>query len=80
VNKCPALWERAIAKFNDRSARVGILGLGYAGLPLACCFAEAGFQTLGFDIDRSKIEQLSAGWSYIGHIPVERIAGLVKKG
>ncbi len=35
-------WERAIAKFKDRSARVGVLGLGYAGLPLTCCFAEAG--------------------------------------
>ena len=45
------LWERAIEKFNDRRARIGVLGLGYAGLPLTCCFAEAGFQTYGFDID-----------------------------
>lgn len=71
------LSERAIAKFNDRSARVGILGLGYAGLPLTCCFAEAGFETLGFDIDRSKIDQLQAGRSYIGHIPAERITRLI---
>jgi hypothetical protein len=47
------LWERAIEKFNHRSARVGVLGLGYAGLPLTCCFAEAGFETFGFDVDRS---------------------------
>jgi len=74
------LWERAIARFNDRSARIGVLGLGYAGLPLTCCFAEAGFQTYGFDIDAEKVEQLQAGRSYIGHIPPERIGRLVKDG
>ncbi len=72
------LLEHAIRKFEDRSARVGVLGLGYAGLPLTCCFAEAGFQTMGFDIDPAKIEQLQAGRSYIGHISGERIAQLVK--
>ncbi len=74
------LRERAIAKFNDRSARIGVLGLGYAGLPLTCCFAEAGFETLGFDVDHAKIEQLCAGHSYIGHIPAARIAHLVESG
>ena len=74
------LWERAIAKFNDRSARIGVLGLGYAGLPLTCCFAEAGFQTYGFDIDAEKVAQLQAGRSYIGHIPAARIGRLVKDG
>ncbi len=74
----PGLWERAIAKFDNRSARVGVLGLGYAGLPLTCCFAEAGFETFGFDVDRSKIEKLRAGRSYIGHIPAQRIARLVE--
>jgi UDP-N-acetyl-D-glucosamine dehydrogenase len=75
-----SLWEHAIAKFNDRSARVGVLGLGYAGLPLTCCFAEAGFETLGFDVDRSKVEQLQSGRSYIGHIPADRIARLLEAG
>ncbi len=74
------LWERAIARFNYRTARVGVLGLGYAGLPLTCCFAEAGFETYGFDVDSAKIEQLQAGSSYIGHIPSDRIAGLINKG
>ena len=74
------LWERAIAKFKDRTARVGVLGLGYAGLPLTCCFAEAGFETLGFDVDRAKVEQLQAGRSYIGHIPAQRISGLAEAG
>jgi UDP-N-acetyl-D-glucosamine dehydrogenase len=72
------LWEVAVSRFEDRSARVGVLGLGYAGLPLTCCFAEAGFYTLGFDVDRAKVEQLSAGRSYIGHIPAQRIARLVE--
>ncbi|HEV3113362.1 MAG TPA: nucleotide sugar dehydrogenase [Candidatus Binataceae bacterium] len=45
---------------------------------MTCCFAEAGFETFGFDVDRSKVEQLRAGRSYIGHIPAERIARLVK--
>ncbi len=72
------LWEVAVSRFEDRSARVGVLGLGYAGLPLTCCFAEAGFHTLGFDVDRAKIEQLQAGRSYIGHIPARRIARLVE--
>ena len=75
-----ALWERAIEKFNARSARVGILGLGYAGLPLTCGFAEAGFQTIGFDVDSTKVHRLQAGNSYIGHIPSERIAKLIKSG
>ncbi len=75
-----ALWESAIAKFNDRSARVGVLGLGYAGLPLTCCFAETGFETYGFDVDRAKVDQLRAGRSYIGHIPAQRIARLVASG
>lgn len=72
------MWEHAIANFNHRRARVGVLGLGYAGLPLTCCFAEAGFETLGFDVDPSKIEHLLAGRSYIGHIPSQRIEQLVK--
>ena len=74
------LWERAIAKFNDRSARIGVLGLGYAGLPLTCGFAEAGFETFGFDVDGAKIQQLQAGQSYIGHIPAQRIARLIECG
>ncbi len=75
-----SLHESLVEKFNARSARVGVLGLGYAGLPLTCCFAEAGFETLGFDIDPSKIRKLTEGKSYIGHIPSQRIADLVRGG
>ena len=74
------LWKDAEEKFKHHRARVGVLGLGYAGLPLTCCFAEAGFETIGFDVDQTKIQKLAAGQSYIGHIPSARIAALVQSG
>lgn len=60
--------QTLLAKIADRSAVVGICGLGYVGLPLSLRFAQAGFRVIGFDIDRAKIEALNAGHSYIGHI------------
>ena len=56
------------AKIADRSARVGIIGLGYVGLPLARAFAEEGLAVLGFDTDAAKIAKIGRGESYIGHI------------
>jgi UDP-N-acetyl-D-glucosamine dehydrogenase len=53
---------------TGRTARVGIIGLGYVGLPLARAFGQAGFRVLGFDTDPAKVEALAAGRSYIGHI------------
>jgi UDP-N-acetyl-D-glucosamine dehydrogenase len=67
-------------KLRNRSARVGIIGLGYVGLPLACLFAEKGFATTGFDIDSAKVTALNAGRSYIKHIPAKRVAALRKAG
>jgi UDP-N-acetyl-D-glucosamine dehydrogenase len=72
----PALAGRMAAK----TAKVGIIGLGYVGLPLACLFAEKGFKVTGFDVDPKKIEALSAGRSYIKHIPTGRVRPLVKAG
>jgi UDP-N-acetyl-D-glucosamine dehydrogenase len=63
-----------------RRARIGIIGLGYVGLPLACLFAEKGFPTVGFDIDSLKVTALNAGRSYIKHIPGKRIAAIHKAG
>src|SRR5262245_35658615 len=63
-----------------RSARVGIIGLGYVGLPLACLFAEKGFPTTGFDIDATKVTALNNGRSYINHIPKKRIAAIRANG
>jgi len=57
-----------IRKLNNKSARIGIVGLGYVGLPLAKLYLQSGFPVHGFDIDAEKIEALKAGRSYIGHI------------
>ncbi|QEH37836.1 UDP-N-acetyl-D-glucosamine 6-dehydrogenase [Aquisphaera giovannonii] len=62
-----------MAKIESTTVRVGIVGLGYVGLPLARAFAERGIAVLGFDTDPGKIEKLERGESYIGHIPDEVI-------
>lgn len=68
------------AAIDNHSAKVGIIGLGYVGLPLVRTFVEAGFRTLGYDVDARKPERLLAGESYIGHIPGEWIASAVAEG
>ena len=60
--------EQLLARLADKSALIGIYGLGYVGLPLALRFSEAGFRVLGFDIDNAKVEALAQGRSYIEHI------------
>ena len=69
-----------INKIKERTACVGIIGLGYVGLPLVQEFGKAGFPVIGLDIDPSKVEKLSKGESYIRHIPSEGIANMVKTG
>ncbi|NLE37407.1 MAG: nucleotide sugar dehydrogenase, partial [Pirellulaceae bacterium] len=64
-------------KIVDQSAVIGILGLGYVGLPLVRAFVAAGYPTMGFDVDASKVDKLLAGESYIEHIPSEWIADCV---
>jgi len=64
----------------DRSAKIGILGLGYVGLPLAMRFVEAGFEVIGLDIDPVKVEMLNDGKSYIKHLGEDRIAEMMKTG
>jgi UDP-N-acetyl-D-glucosamine dehydrogenase len=58
-----------IAALRDKSATIGIIGLGYVGLPLALTFSDKGFPIVGFDVDPAKISALDAGKSYLGHIP-----------
>ena len=71
---------RLLRAIEERSARVGIVGLGYVGLPLALTFAERGFAVLGFDVDPVKVQRLGAGESYIDHVPASRVAALVDRG
>ena len=67
-------------KIETRSARVGIIGLGYVGLPLGLLFSEEKFPVTGFDIDASKVENLNSGASYIHHIPSTEIQAAGKRG
>lgn len=68
------------AKIESHHAKVGIIGLGYVGLPLARAFSLGGFPVIGFDVDPKKVEQLHAGKSYLKHIPADGIAAMRKAG
>ena len=72
--------NRLIERIVARQAVIGVIGLGYVGLPLACLFAETGFQVMGFDVDTVKVDALNQGTSYIEHIPSARIAALRDSG
>jgi UDP-N-acetyl-D-glucosamine dehydrogenase len=72
--------SQLLEKIADRSARVGIIGLGYVGLPLALIFEEAGFTVTGLDVDAKKPEALRRGESYIRHIGAERVAAAFARG
>ncbi len=66
--------SQLIARFDTRTAVVGIIGLGYVGLPLSLRYAQAGFKVLGIDIDGAKVDRLNGGTSYIEHIKPAAIA------
>src|SRR5262249_21402758 len=74
------LASRLGGAIDGRTARVGVIGLGYVGLPLVEMFAGKGFPVLGLDIDPVKVERLEAGESYIRHIASERVAALRNSG
>ncbi|QOL52253.1 nucleotide sugar dehydrogenase [Massilia litorea] len=69
----PAYLDQLIAKLHDGTAVIGIIGLGYVGLPLTLRYSEAGFRVLGIDIDSAKVEKLNRGESYIENIPANSI-------
>lgn len=69
-----------IEKMKNRSATIGIVGLGYVGLPLMLRFTEVGYKVLGIDIDSTKTQSLNDGKSYIEHIPSKAIENAVTKG
>ncbi len=69
-----------LEKINDKTAKVGIIGLGYVGLPLGLEFALKGFDVIGFDVDKTKIPLLMEGKSYIKHIPADKIKKAVDSG
>jgi UDP-N-acetyl-D-glucosamine dehydrogenase len=67
-------------KFEDRTARIAVLGMGYVGLPLAVVFAEAGFEVIGIDPDVHKVEALNNKQSYIGDVSTPDVKRLVEAG
>ena len=67
-------------KLEDRSARLGVIGLGYVGLPLAVEFAKAGFHVIGVDVDAGKVEKLGRGESYVGDVSDEDLATALANG
>lgn len=72
--------QELLRKIESREATVGILGLGYVGLPLALAFSKAGFPVLGFDVDDRKVDQLNRGESYIAHIDAAAVSEAANKG
>lgn len=69
-----------LKRIEDRTALIGVVGIGYVGLPVAVTFAESGFQVVGIDLREDKVETLNAGHSHLRDVPDERIAPLVADG
>jgi UDP-N-acetyl-D-glucosamine dehydrogenase len=69
-----------IKLIKEKRARVGVIGLGYVGLPLATEFASRGYHATGFEVDNKKVTEINAGRSYIGDVPAELIAQSVAAG
>jgi UDP-N-acetyl-D-glucosamine dehydrogenase len=69
-----------LEKIQKKEAKIGVVGLGYVGLPLVIEFCKAGFSVIGLDIDEDKVEALSKGKSFIKHIPDEKIQALNEVG
>jgi len=72
--------QKAIDKYQNKTAVIGILGLGYVGLPLMLRYAEIGYKVIGIDIDQEKVDILMKGESYIEHIPAADIQASLKQG
>lgn len=72
--------QAILSKLDDNSAIIGVIGLGYVGLPLSIKFADQGYRVLGLDIDPVKAESLARGESYISHIPGAMVQAAVDKG
>ncbi len=72
--------QHILERIRTKQARIGIIGLGYVGLPLAVEFAREGFDVTGFDVDQSKTTQINAGKSYIPDVPAAQLAAVVTAG
>ena len=69
--------KKLLDKISAREARVGVVGLGYVGLPLVVEFARSGFNSTGFEVDAKKADAINGGESYIPDIPTAQVAEMV---
>src|SRR5246127_1835819 len=76
----PVVQSELLSRIENRTARVGVIGLGYVGLPLVLLFNEQGFPVTGFDIDTNKVRTLAEGGSYIYRIPATEIQAAASRG
>lgn len=72
--------QNLTSKLNSKEAIIGIVGLGYVGLPLSLSYSESGYLVLGFDIDKSKVDAINSGSSYIKHISAKNVKEATEKG
>lgn len=72
--------KKLLSRIETRQAKIGIVGLGYVGLPLAVAFAEVGFQVIGVDVVQSKVDALNRGESYVEDVPDSQLKPLVTDG
>lgn len=75
-----SVFENAFTRMETKQANIGIIGLGYVGLPLMLAFCKAGYKVTGFDIDAEKARTLNSGESYLKHIPSDLISSVVEAG
>ena len=80
VQSAPSHHATLLDRIRTKQAKVGVIGLGYVGLPLAVEFARQGFSVTGFDIDESKARAINAGKSYIPDVPEHELGGVVGNG
>src|SRR5271168_1701337 len=78
--KVAGIFHALKEKIETRTAKVGIVGLGYVGLPLAVEFAKVGFEVVGIDLSASKVAKVNAGESYIADVPQDIFRELVTSG
>ena len=73
-------FKKLLNLLQDKKAFIGIIGMGYVGLPLAIAYAESGFKVLGIDVDKNKVDKINQSISYINHIPSKKLTTLVDSG
>jgi UDP-N-acetyl-D-glucosamine dehydrogenase len=80
MQQCSSPADDLAARLRQKKATIGVIGLGYVGLPICVAACESGLRTLGFDVDPTKSQAINQGQSYLQHIPASRIGPLVAQG